>query len=94
MKTCLMTIFTLALIWDVLRFLFVRVNQLTLKLDLENYELSFKSMSEENRKEEQKDYDKLKQNTKQSIKDGEKFVHNIKKAMFFDSAMILVVLFF
>lgn len=90
MKTCLMTIFTLALIWDVLRFLFVRVNQLTLKLSLEDYESSFKSMNEEN----QKDYDKLKQDTKQSIKAGEKFVHNIKKAMFFDSAMILVVLLF
>lgn len=82
MKTCLMTVFTLALIWDILRLLFVRINQLTLKLDLEIYELSFKSMSEKNRKEEQKDYDKLKQDTKQSIKDGEKFVHNIKKQCF------------
>lgn len=94
MKTCLMTVFTLALIWDILRLLFVRINQLTLKLDLENYELSFKSMSEENRKEEQKGYDKLKQDTKRSIKDGEKFIRNIKKAMFFDSVMILAVLLF
>ena len=90
MKTCFLTIFTLALAWDGLRLFFVRVNQLTLKLSLEDYESSFKSMNEEN----QKDYDKLKQDTKQSIKDGEKFVHNIKKAMFFDSTMILVVLLF
>ena len=90
MKTCFLTIFTLALAWDGLRLSFVRVNQLTLKLSLEDYESSFKSMNEEN----QKDYDKLKQDTKQSIKDGEKFVHNIKKAMFFDLAMILVVLLF
>lgn len=90
MKTCFMTIFTLALAWDGLQLFFVRVNQLTLKLSLEDYESSFKSMNEE----KQKDYDKLKQDTKQSIKDGEKFVHNIKKAMFFDSAMILVVLVF
>lgn len=89
-----MTIFTLALAWDGLQLFFVRVNQLTLKLSLEDYESSFKSMNEENQKEKQKDYDKLKQDTKQSIKDGEKFVHNIKKAMFFDSAMILVVLLF
>lgn len=94
MKTCLMVIFTFALMWDILKLSFVKANQLSLKYSFKDYELSFKSMSKENQKEKFEEYKRLKQNTEKNIKDGKKFVHSIKKTMFFDSTMILIVLLF
>lgn len=94
MKTCLMFVFTFALMWDTSRLIFVKVNQLSLKFSFKDYELSFKSMDKKNQKKRQEEYNRLKQNTEKTIKDGSKFIPNIKKAMFFDSLMILIILSF
>lgn len=94
MKTCLMVVFTFALIWNVLLLIFVKINQLSLRFSFKNYELSFKSMDKKSRKKRQGEYNRLKRNTEKTIKDGNKFMPSIKKAMFFDSLMILIILSF
>lgn len=94
MKTCLMVVFTFALIWNVSLLIFVKISQLSLKFSFKDYELSFKTMDKKSRKKRQEEYNRLKRNTEKNIEDENKCISNIKKALFFDSLMILIILSF
>lgn len=83
MKTCLMVVFTFALIWNVSLLIFVKISQLSLKFSFKDYELSFKTMDKKSRKKRQEEYNRLKRNTEKNIEDENKCISNIKKSTVF-----------